>query len=85
MDEHEHPGPLERAWRACDFLVVEVPGLRQPWVVVRAGWPPCAVLPAGLPGDAREAQFAQLLLDLELRLVGWDALVARLRALRPTL
>lgn len=79
MDGSDYPGPLERAWRNSGFPILTIAGVRQPWLVVRAG------LPAGLPGDAREAQFARLLLELELRLVGWDALVARLRALRPTL
>lgn len=76
-------GPLERAWRARGFRIMEIEGLQRPWVVTRQEFVPCAFLPLGVAGEEREDQFARLLLELELRQTGWSQLVARLAEYAP--
>ncbi len=54
----EQIGPLERAWRACHFPTVMIAGLTRPRLITRAGFAPCALLPAEAAGWEREALYA---------------------------
>lgn len=74
-------GPAEQLWRERDFLVVEVPGLRRRMLMLTAGLPPCAMLPAGVEGQARDDLFAGLLVEYAARRIGWAGLARRVASL----
>jgi hypothetical protein len=71
-------GPVEQLWRSCGYLVVDVEGLRRRELMITAGCPPCAMLPAWTSGPCREDMFAGMILELTQKRLGRETLVARL-------
>lgn len=71
-------GPSERLWLESGFPIIEVAGLDRRRLLVTVGCPPCALLPAGSVGQARDDQFAALLIQLQVRREGWLPCLRRL-------